>query len=255
MKYNNMKFIKIENFENDPQVKIISLNRPEVKNAFHPEMISEITEFFKTENAENNSKIIILKGEGSVFCAGADLNWMKDMVNYSFEQNIEDSKKLWNMFESVQLCQTPVIAIAHGAVFGGALGLLSCCDYVYAEEKTQYCFSEVKLGLAPAIISGFISRKIPDAFYRPFMLSAEIFNSQDSKNIGLIQRIYAGKIEISEIVKKFSGNGFEAMKETKKLLNSLLNAQTVKEQKDQCARVISERRMSQEGQERMKKFL
>ena len=250
-----MKFIRIENYDNDPQIKIIYLNRPEVKNAFHPEMISEITEFFKNENSENTSKIIILKGEGSVFCAGADLNWMKNMVNYSFDENVEDSKKLWNMFESIQQCQTPVIAIAQGAAFGGALGLLACCDYVYAEEKTQFCFSEVKLGLAPAIISGFISRKIPDAFFRPFMLSAEVFNSADSKNIGLIQKIYSGKIEISEVVKKFLANGTEAMKETKKLLNLLMSNQTIKDQKDYCTRIISERRMSQEGQARKKKFL
>ncbi len=255
MKLRSFKFISVEIFEKDPEIKIISLNRPEVKNAFHPEMISEITEFFKDENLENKSKIIILKGEGTAFCAGADLNWMKDMVNYSFEENIEDSKKLWNMFEAIQECQTPVIGIAHGAVFGGALGLLACCDYVYAEEKTQFCFSEVKLGLAPAIISGFISRKIPDAFYRPFMLSAEIFSSQDSKNIGLIQRIYSTKIEDSEVVKKFSTNGTEAMKETKKLINSLLHNKSPSEQRDYCSRVITERRMSQEAQLRMKKFL
>lgn len=255
VKFKNTKFIKIENFENDSLVKIVSLNRPEVKNAFHPEMISEITDFFATENTENKSKIIILRGEGSVFCAGADLNWMKDMVNYSFEQNIEDSKKLWEMFESIQKCQTPVVAIAEGAVFGGAIGLLSCCDYVFAEEKTKFCFSEVKLGLAPAVISGFISKKIQDAFYRPFMLSAEVFNVDDSKNMGLIQRIYSGKIEIAEVAKKFLPNGIEAMKETKKLLNSLLSIQSGSEKKEYCTRLISELRMNHEGQERMKKFL
>lgn len=255
MKIYNTKHIRVENFEHDSEVKIISLNRPEVKNAFHPEMIAEITDFFINENSENKSKIIVLKGEGSAFCAGADLNWMKDMVNYSFDQNIEDSKKLWNMFESIQQCQTPVIAIVQGAVFGGGLGLIACSDYVYAEENTKFCFSEVKLGLAPAVISGFISRKISDSFYRPLMLSAEVFKSQDSKDIGLVQKIYSGEIEISDIVKNFKANGFEAMKETKKLLNSLLDDTAVSKHKDHCSRIISERRMSQEGQERMKKFL
>ncbi len=247
-----MKFIKVEDFEKDSSIKIVSLNRPGIKNAFHPEMISEITSIFLSAHSENNLKLIVLKGEGTVFCAGADINWMKDMINYTLEQNLADSAILWEMFQAIQTCRTPVIGIAHGAVFGGALGLLSCCDYVFAEEKTKFCFSEVKLGLAPAIISGFISRKISDAFYRPYMLSAEIFTASDAKNMGLIHKIYSGSIELSEITNKFSANGVEAMRETKVLLNSLLSQ---KSQKELCARVISERRMSQEGQERMKKFL
>lgn len=250
-----MKFIKIENFEGDKQIKIISLNRPEVRNAFHPEMISEITEFFEKENSESKSKLIILKAEGKVFCAGADLNWMKEMINYSLDENIDDSEKLWNMFESIYQCQVPVVAIAHGAVYGGALGLLSACDYVYAEEKTKFCFSEVKLGLAPAVITGFISRKIQDAFYRPLMISAEVFNTADAKAMGLIQRLYSTEITISEVVKNFSENGFMAMKETKKLLNSLLSSQNFSQQKDLCVKAISERRISAEAQDRMKKFL
>lgn len=254
-----MKYIKIENFEADSQIKIISLNRPEVRNAFHPEMISEITNFFNQENFENKSKLILIKGEGKVFCAGADLNWMKDMVNYSFEENVLDSTKLWNMFEAIQACQIPVIGIAHGAVFGGALGLLSACDYVFAEEKTQFCFSEVKLGLAPAVISGHISKKIPDAFYRPLMISAEVFSSIQAKNIGLIQHIYNASIDTAEVLKKFTGNGFVAMKETKKLLNTLMYlhmGEKISEvRKNECVRVIAERRMSVEGQERMKNFL
>lgn len=246
-----MKFIKVENFSGDDQVQVISLNRPEVRNAFHPGMIAEITEFFINENLKNKSKLIILRAEGKSFCAGADLNWMKDMINYSLVENIEDSIRLWNMFEALQNCQIPIVGVVHGAAFGGALGILSCCDYVYAEEGTQFCFSEVKLGLAPAIIAGFISRKIQDAFYRPLMFSAEVFTSLDAKNIGLIQRTYSKNIEISAIVKNFSANGVTAMKETKKLLNSLLTTM----QRDRCVRVISELRMSAEGQERMKKFL
>lgn len=248
------KFLKIEFLENDPTVKIVSLNRPEVKNAFHPEMIAEITTFFVNENAETNTSLIVLKGEGSVFCAGADLNWMKNMTQYSFDENVQDSEKLWEMFEAVYQSVTPVVAIAQGAVFGGAIGLLACCDYVFVEEKTKFCFSEVKLGLAPAVISGFISRKIQDAFFRPYMLSAEIFSAEDSKRMGLVQRIYSSQIELAEVVKKFSSNGTTAMKETKKLLGTL-KTKTVTESKMHCTRLISELRMSTEAQVRMKKFL
>lgn len=254
MKKNNFKYIRIADLENDPTVKIVTLNRPEVKNAFHPEMISEINSFFVDSNTEDTTKLIVLKGEGSAFCAGADLNWMKNMTSYSLDENLQDSGKLWDMFEAVYQSRAPVIAVAHGAVFGGALGLLACCDYVFTEEKTKFCFSEVKLGLAPAIISGFISRKIPECFYRPYMLSAEIFSAEDSKKMGLIQRIFSGHLEISEVVKKFSDNGSGAMKATKMLL-SALSAKTVSEKKELCTQVISELRMSEDAQTRMKKFL
>lgn len=254
MKKINFRFIKIEDFENDPAIQLVTLNRPEVKNAFHPEMISEIAAFFSAANAEDKLKLIVLKGEGSAFCAGADLNWMKDMTSYSFDENLQDSGKLWDMFEAVYQCRAPIVAIAHGAVFGGAIGLLACCDYIFTEEKTKFCFSEVKLGLAPAIISGFISRKIPESFYRPYMLSAEIFSAEDAKKMGLIQRIYIGQTETSEVVKKFSANGTGAMKATKKLL-SALNGKNLAEKKQLCTQVISELRMSDDAQERMKKFL
>lgn len=250
-----MKFIKIENFENSDQVKVVSLNRPEVKNAFHPEMIQEITNFFNQESQNKNTKLVLLKGEGTAFCAGADLNWMKSMVDYSVEENRSDSKKLWAMFESIQNCSVPVVGIAHGAVFGGALGLLTCCDYVFAEEKTQFCFSEVKLGLAPAVISSFIARKIQDAFIRPLMISAEVFKTSQAVQIGLAQKSFSEKIELADVVKVFSGNGLEAMRETKKLLNQLLVTSETEQRKNLCAKVITDRRMSAEGQERLKKFL
>ena len=250
-----MKFIKIENLESDSKIKVLTLNRPEVKNAFHPEMISEITAFFRQEHQQNSSRLIIMKGEGDVFCAGADLNWMKDMVNFSIEENLVDSGKLWDMFESVLHCQVPVVALAQGAVMGGGLGLLVAADYVLAEEKTVFCFSEVKLGMAPAIISGFITRKIADAFCRPLMISGETFDTGAAQKIGLIYQTYSGQVDLNNIAKIFSANGIEAMKETKKLLNSLLDTQINEARKNLCARVISERRVSLEGQERLKRFL
>lgn len=249
-----MKFIKAESFNSNKSIQILSLNRPEVKNAFHPEMISEITQFFK--NIDSSAvTMVIMRGEGTAFCSGADLNWMKSMVDYSLQENIDDSKKLWEMFEAVYRCPVPVVSIAHGDVFGGALGLLACADYVIAEKDTQFCFSEVKLGLAPAVISAFVSRKMQDIFYRPLMISGEVFNAEEAKRIGLAHQVYTGKIEMDEVVKKFRGNGLEAMKETKKLLNALIEKDSFEKQKTLAAQVISERRTSAEGQERLKKFL
>ena len=134
-------------------VAYVKLHRPEVRNAFNPEMISEITETFLSLNSRKDLAAVVLQGEGKAFCAGADLSWMQEMVNFSKEQNLSDSKKLFEMFDAIFSCELPVVALAQGSVFGGALGLLACCDYVIAEIGTQFCFSEVKLGLAPATVS------------------------------------------------------------------------------------------------------
>lgn len=247
-----MQFIKVETSILDPSVKIVSLNRPDVKNAFHPKMISEITEFFSNEKS---ARLILLRGKGTAFCAGADLNWMKDMVQYSLDENKKDSEKLWDLFEAIQSCSVPVVGVAHGAVFGGALGLLVACDYVVAEGKTQFCFSEVKLGLAPAVISGFISRKIPDAFYRSLMMSAEVFLTEHAVKIGMVHQSFNNSISNDELIKKFAANGTEAMKATKKLLNSLLENSDFGIKKKLCTLEIAQRRVSTEGQDRLKRFL
>lgn len=250
-----MKYVKIEEFSQDAEIKVVSLNRPEVKNAFHPEMISELTNLFQGFKSDSKAKVIILKGEGSVFCAGADLNWMKEMVNYSFDQNLKDSEKLWDMFDAIIQCPIPVIGVMHGAVYGGALGLAACCDYVIADEKTQFCFSEVKLGLAPAVISAFVLRKMVDGFARPLMLSAEVFSSIVAVRIGLAHQILENFLTWPDEIKKFSGNGLEAMKETKKLLNQFSFGVSWAEQKKSTTKVISERRLSAEAQTRLKKFI
>lgn len=245
-----MKFIKIQDFT---EHKIISLNRPDVKNAFHPGMIQEITETFQQLKGNTNLKAILLKGEGTAFCAGADLNWMKEMVEYNFEQNVLDAEKLFEMFEAIIQCEIPLIGVAHGSVFGGALGLIACCDYVYAEESTKFCFSEVKLGLAPAVISSFILRKIPDGFVRPLMLSGEIFTSEKMLNIGLAHNLFQGSFKLDSL-NLILNNGLQAMRETKKMLNQL-NFASWSEQKKITTKVISERRTSAEGQQLLKKYL
>lgn len=252
-----MTNITINSDINDTALKIVELNKPELKNAFNPEMISEITETFKQLSQDKSVRAVVLKGSGTAFCAGADLNWMKSMVDFSFEQNIKDSEKLWEMFEAISFCEAPVIGLVHGAAFGGALGLIASCDYVIADEATKYCFSEVKLGLSPAVISSFILRKCADAQVRPFMLNAEVFDSVTAQRIGLVHRInniHDGLIE----ARKFSTLGFEAIRETKKLLNNIEKSKSEKSwthQKKLTTTVISERRMSKEGQERLKTFL
>lgn len=252
-----MKNITITSDSQDSTIKIVELNKPELKNAFNPEMISEITEAFKQLSQDKSVRAVILKGAGTAFCAGADLNWMKSMVDFSFEQNIKDSEKLWEMFEAIAFCEAPVIGLVHGAAFGGALGLIAACDYVIADEATKYCFSEVRLGLSPAVISSFILRKCADAQVRPYMLNAEVFDSVTAQRMGLVHMIKNVNECLAE-TRKFSALGIEAIRETKKLLNNIEKSKSEKswaEQKKLTTTVISERRMSKEGQERLKAFL
>lgn len=246
-----MNFIKHE-FIDD--LCIVTLNRPEVKNAFDPLMIQEITQTFIDLNRNQKLKGIILQGYGTAFCSGADLAWMKNMIDYTYEENMKDSENLWNMFETIKNVQHPVLAKVHGAVFGGALGILACCDYVIAEEKTKFCFSEVRLGLAPAVISSFILRKCSDTFVRPYMISAEVFFAEAAAKMGLVHQIYCNEIAIEDLIKKISGNGLEGMRATKKLLNQL-EASNLNEHKKITTDVISRLRVSEDAQKRLQNFL
>ena len=244
-----MNFIKISHHSD---YTIVSLHRPEMKNAFHPAMIAEITDFFKHYNEK---KIIVLRGSGGTFCAGADLGWMRDMVKFSLDENREDAVRLWSMFHAVKNCPAPVMAIAEGVVFGGALGLLACSDYVVADSKTQFCFSETRLGLLPAVISDFILNKVSDGSIRPLMLSAEAFSVEKAVAVGLVSRVYSGLPSDSEIAQLLTANGFEAMCAAKKLLNTLQFESDPEVRKNVCVSAIAERRVSPEAQGLLKNFL
>ncbi|WP_374075933.1 enoyl-CoA hydratase-related protein [Bdellovibrio bacteriovorus] len=239
------------------QVAYVKLNRPEMRNAFNPEMIAELTKTFQDLQTRRDLRAVVLQGEGKSFCAGADLNWMKEMVNFSFSQNREDSLKLFYMFESIANCMLPIIGQVHGAAFGGALGLLAVCDEVIAEEGTQFCFSEVKLGIAPAVISSFVNRKAVPGKIRPLMLSGVVFNPHVAQQAGLVTEVVPageGHTAVQKVLHNYLQCGPEAVRETKKLLNDL-PFMTWGQQRDNTTTLIAERRASDEGQEGLKSFL
>lgn len=238
-------------------VAYVKLNRPDVRNAFNPEMIAEIKKTFTDFNQRKDLRVVALTGEGKVFCAGADLNWMRAMVNYSFEQNRQDSIELFEMFEAIARCHLPIVGLAHGAVIGGALGLLACCDYVISEESAQFCFSESKLGLAPAVISAFVGRKTHLGPLKPWMVSGQIFSAAEAYRTGLVQEVVKtgeGSSVLPKRLDMFKEAGPEAVREIKKLIFDLptLNWD---QQKERTSKVIAERRVSSEGQEGLKSFL
>ncbi len=234
----------------------VKLNRPDMRNAFNPEMISELKNIFNKAN-DQNIRGVLLSGEGKSFCSGADLGWMQSMVNYSMDQNIADSKELFDMFIAADNCEVPIITKVHGHVFGGALGLLAVSDIVAAHESTQFAFSEVKLGLAPAVISPFVLKKMHSNYSYQYMLTGERFKALEAKGCGLVHYVNTtDSIDeyIEHIKHQFLQNGPEAVRATKKLLKTSRYL-SLKEAREPCSQVIAQRRVSKEGQEGLAGFL
>ena len=235
----------------------ITLNRPDLHNAFHPEMIEGITAFFKDAAKDPELRAIVLKANGKSFCAGADLNWMKEMASYSEQENKEDAIKLYEMFEAIYMCPVTVVTKAHGNVYGGGLGLLAASDIVVAEKHTKFCFSEVKWGLSPATISPFVLEKMTASAAREFMLTAKRFSALEAKDSGLVRFIgHEDEVEdyLTATVEALVENGPQAMRKTKELFSSY-REKSVDKNKEFTAEVIAACRVDDEGQEGLNFFL
>lgn len=235
-------------------VTTITLNRPEVRNAFDEEQIARITAAFQSVTDE---RAVILRGEGNVFCAGGDLNWMKMSIHFSEEENRRDAEKLAQMFKAVDECPCPVIAAVHGAAFGGGLGLVCCADIAVAAAGTKFCFSETKLGLAPAVIGTFAIQKIGRSFARRYFLSAEVFEADQAWHMGLVHEVVEQNELFSratEIAGHIQQNGPIAVREAKRLIRESAGLQ-LDESLALSANVIARLRVSEEGQEGVSAFL
>ncbi len=249
-----MDFVKTDLV--DQEFRII-LNRPEKRNAFHPEMIKEITEAFRLAARTTNAKYVFLCGEGKSFCSGGDLDWMKSMKEFSLEQNRNDSEILFEMFKAGYDLDLPILGKVHGHVMGGALGLVAICDIVAAELQTLFCFSEVKWGLVPAVISPFVLRKMKKSRADQMMLSAKVFSSERALDSGLVH--YVGdEPSINKYLDDqrllLSQAAPVALKETKRLLKRIEGFDPDKFKKD-TTQVIAERRVSEEGQKGLQFFI
>jgi methylglutaconyl-CoA hydratase len=195
----------------------VALNRPEIRNAFNEQLISELKKLFKLEAKNKKLKGCSFTGQGSVFCAGADLEWMKSMVNFSKKQNQKDAQNLFEMFQAMWDFPNPIVTKVQGAAFGGALGLIACSDYVIAQPQTQFCFSEVKLGIIPAVISGFVLSKTSVGFAQPYMMSGKAFDASVAQQMGLVHEVHAD-LQGFDSEKVFEAAGAQATVLTKKLV-------------------------------------
>ena len=256
--YKQIFMTKIFITEPTPGIHVITLNRPECRNAFDDQLIVELIHCLKNFANASACKVLILKGAGKVFCAGADLHWMKRMADYRYEENVADADQLAELMTTLNAMPQLTMAAVQGAAYAGAIGLLSCCDMVFAESNAQFCLSEVKLGLIPAVIAPFVLSRIGDKAMRRYALTAEIFNAEEARAIGLVDEIVSSLDELdsaTEALAKFSlKNSANAIAAMKKLMREMKGKST-EEARKLCVDAIAKQRVSDDAQERIQKFL
>lgn len=177
--------------ERDGAITHVVLARPAVRNAFGPRLIEELGSAFSELSHDPQTRVIILRGDGKSFGAGADVNWMRESITYSRQENVDDATRLALLLETIRRCDKPIIARVHGHAIGGAIGLLVTSDYVIAADDTVFAFSEVKLGIVPAVISPFVLRRIGLSHARALFVTGEQFNAERAERMGLAHVVVA----------------------------------------------------------------
>lgn len=243
-------------------VVTVSLNRPQVRNAFNEKMIQELTSFFAEAALDAQVKVVLLRGEGGVFCAGGDLHWMRKSVELNYNKNLEDTRALAKMFDTLNRFPKPLVGAIQGAAIGGGVGLVSVCDIAIASAETLFSLSEVRLGIVPACIGPFVISKIGASHARRFFMSAERFNAKKAMEIGLVHEVVETTVELNQEIEKVLENillcGPNAMSVAKKLVFDLSWPEQRAEQKDcleYVAEALAKLRVSPEGQEGIRAFL
>jgi methylglutaconyl-CoA hydratase len=236
------------------QIYRIILNRPEKHNAFDAAMIQRITQAVQEVPAE--ARLVLFRGNGKSFCAGADINYMSEQANFTENENREDARRLAHMFELIYELPQPTVVLAQGNIFGGGLGILAACDIALATSDARFCFSEVRLGIIPAIISPYVLRKTGTAFARRYFLSAEIFSADTARAAGLISDHFPeDKAEeaCTRLCDNIVSQGLQAQKSVKKLLNAYDNFEPLS--RDQLVHELAKLRASEDARMRMASFL
>ena len=236
----------------------ITLNRPDVRNAFNDDVIAEITQAFTELGARDDVRCIVLAAEGSAFCAGADLNWMRRMADFSREENLADAAKLAEMLRVMYECPKPTVARVQGDVYAGGMGLVACCDMAVSVESAGFCLSEVKLGLIPATISPYVIRAMGARAAHRYFLTAERFSAQEALRMGFVHEVVVADqldAKVNEIVQALVKNSPNAVKVCKKLVQEVANAEISQPLISKTVEGIADIRASAEGREGVSAFL
>lgn len=236
----------------------LTLNRPKQANAFNAEMIAELVDAMDDLAQQSNVRALMLSGEGKHFCAGADIHWMQAMVDKDQTENHADAYQLATLMSKLDTLPFPTLALVHGSAFGGALGLICCCDVVFASSDARFCLSEVKLGLVAATIAPYVIRAMGVRQARRYMLSAELINAETALSLGLIH--HSSDLESTlEAATRWLSNvtehGPQALRETKTLCQACyqhpIDQSLIQHTSDLIARI----RVSNQGQEGLRAFL
>jgi len=239
-------------------VRRITLNCPDRHNAFDDRMIEQLVSAISQADRDNSVRMIVLDAAGKSFSAGADLNWMKRMSNYSWEENYQDSLKLAGLMQNIYQCNKTTMAIVQGAAYGGGVGLIACCDIVLASNNALFCLSEVKLGLIPSVISPYLVKAIGERNCKRFFLTAEKFDAKEAQNIHLVHRIINAEdlvTESQDYINRVLANGPIAMLQAKRLVNYVSDRAIDEEVVLETARRIADIRSTNEGKEGVASFL
>jgi methylglutaconyl-CoA hydratase len=231
--------------ERDGHILRVTLAKPERRNAFDAALIAELTEAFADVG---DARAVLLEGEGPSFCAGADVEWQRASVELTYDENVEDAMRLYRMLETIESCPAPVVCCVHGFALGGGSGLVACCDVAVAWPDAVFGFTEVRLGIIPAVISPFVLPKI-GAAARRYFLTGERFDAAEALRIGLVSEVAEDAGERAEsIIGEIQSGGPIAVREAKRL---------VREQPTgiDTAHIAAERRTSDEGQDGLRAFL
>ena len=243
---------------NQGAIRTITLSRPDVRNAFNDEVIAELKNAFTEAGQAADVRCVVLAAEGPAFCAGADLNWMRRMADYTRDENLADAGQLAAMLRAIYECPKPTIARVQGDVYAGGVGLVAACDMAVSVETALYCLSEVKLGLIPATISPYVIRAMGARASHRYFLTAERFNAAEAHRIGLVHEVVtadaldAKVVELTSALVSASPNAVRACKRlvqdvAEREINDALVAHTVAG--------IADIRSSAEGKEGVQSFL
>jgi len=245
--------------EIDNGVAKLILNRPDVHNAFDDALIEDIIAALSNVSNDNSVRAVIVTSTGKHFSAGADLNWMKRMATLSEEENRNDAQRLAELMHALNNLNKPTIALVDGAAYGGAVGLIACCDMAIATQRSRFCLSEVKIGLSPAVISPFVVAAMGERQARRYFLTAEVFDAQQAEKFELLHEVVEDKDALQEssekLVSALLSNSPQAMDKTKQLIKQVSRGDIDQDMRDYTVNLIASIRVSKEGQEGLGSFL
>lgn len=239
-------------------IATITLNRPDKHNAFDEKLIAQLNERLESLEHDDNVRVLVLEGAGKSFSSGADLDWMRRMADYTFDENVQDASALSNLLYRLNHFAKPTIAKVHGAAFGGAIGLIACCDLAVATKLTKFCFSEVKVGLVPATISPYVIAAMGERVARRYFLTGEVFSARRARRLGLISETVAEEElndTVNHLAKTLLNNGPKAVQQAKKLIFDVRGKPIDSDMLDLTSELIAKVRGSEEGQEGVSAFL